>query len=243
MEGQRWLKAWRPSAPWPRTSAWRRLAVSAPEQPRRWQRLIIRLVFFCWKRSSFPFVVSCRDTVSFRQRIWKNGIKWRRKNPPRHKAPIKTLHSYRNRKPCFDLYSVSGKGFLLVIFEAFWLPLAEQSCRKLRPVSITQQCSHSPPAWRAGVVFQSIHHVQCASAFPRKLERFISKGLFHNKVSTGYMLGKVGSQMAAAQDRLSPIQLSGWPSSEVYGRRGACTPAAQCGDTGGKAGARMRGRT
>lgn len=103
MERQHQLTAWQASAGWPRTSAWRLLSVSAPEQPRRWQRLIIRLVFFCWKRCSFPFVVSCWDIVSFCQGIWKNslgpyGIKWGRKKSPQPQALIKTLHSSRNRR-------------------------------------------------------------------------------------------------------------------------------------------------
>lgn len=218
----------------------------APEQSCWWQRLIIRLVFFCGKRCSFPFVLSCWGIISFCQGVWKNylgayGIKWGRKNRPGHKVLIKTLHSYRKRKPRFDLNSVSGKGFILVIFEAFWLALAKQSCRKLGLVSITQQCSRSLPACQAGVVFQSVHHVQCAPAFPRKLECFVSKALFHNKLS--YMIRKARSWMAATQERLSPTQPWGWSSSEVCERWEACTPAAQCGVTWGKAGGRMGGRT
>lgn len=144
------------------------------------------------------------------------------KNPPSHKALIKTLHSYRNRNLRFDLNSVSRKGFMLVIFEAFWLPLAEWSCRELRPISITQQCSPSPRACWAGVVFQSIHHVRRAPAFPRKLERFVGKALLHNTVSTGYTVGKVRSRMAAAQEMLT--QQGGlWK----VGSRYPCSPV-QC---------------
>lgn len=120
---------------------------------------------------------------------------------------------------------------MLVIFEAFWLPLAEQSCRKLWLVSITQQCLPSPPACWAGVVFQPVHHVQCAPAFPRKLERFISKALFHNKVSAGYIIGKVRSQMAAVQERPSSGCGAEPAARSVWGRWEACTPAAQCGVT------------
>lgn len=138
---------------------------------------------------------------------------------------------------------------MLVIFEAFWLPLAEQSYRKLWLVSITQQCLPSPPACWAGVVFQPVHHVQCAPAFPRKLEHFIGKALFHNKVSVGYIIGKVRSQMAAVQVRLSSgcgaePWLWGWTGSKVcLGKVGSLYPCSPVRCHWGKAGDRMSRRT
>lgn len=92
--------------------------------------------------------------------------------------------------------------------EAFWLPLAEQSCKTLRTVWITQQCFCSLPACRAGAVFQSMHHVQCASVFPRKLEHFVRTALLHDQVSC--TTRKFRSWRVAVWERLSPIHPWGW---------------------------------
>lgn len=114
-----------------------------------------------------------------------------------------------------------GKSFILVILEAFWLPLGEQRCKNSGQYG--SRSSAQVLCQPARQELFSNHHVQCA-VFPRKLEHFVRKALFHDKVSC--TTRKDRSWRVAAGGRLSHIHPWGWCSSK--GCEGQEASPVQC---------------
>lgn len=183
------LKAWQAAAGWLCTSTQRLCLCLVAEINHQAGFLLLKKVSFHFCFFLLRHHLVSFNFISFHQTIWKYCLraysnKWGRKTTPSQKILIKTLHRYRNRKTCFDLDSVIWEKLYPGDFGSFLpTPCWAELQKNLRTVWITQQCLCSLPACRAGVVFQSVHHVQCVPVFPQKLEHFVSKALFHDKVS------------------------------------------------------------
>lgn len=159
--------------------------------------------------------------ISFHQGIWKYclgvcSIKWGRKITPGQKVLIKTLHRYRNRKACFDLNSViweklypGGFGSSLAAPCQAELQKAQDSMDHTAVLVF----SASLPGRSCFPIYTS------CTVFPRKLEHFVSKALFHDKVSCTIRKGR--SWRVAAWEGLSHIHPWGWCSSKGCERQEA----------------------